>query len=203
MPERVIRIAAPNIVYEGQAIDIVAQAFCGSALSSDEPATLTVDGVDVQTKNTSAGGVKFRWTAKGTGMRRVCVTIPANPKCPAAGSGCKTVTVSAYVAGIGEQIKAEKAAYEEELARLRELKRIERRPLSERAPGVVKIPASLAGVIVEIGGVPTTIPEGGMPIVVSPGENIVTVIKKGVRTDVPVMVPPGGTVILPELPGGS
>ena len=202
LPERVIRLAVPKIVYEGQAVDIIAQVYCGSALSTGEPATLTVDGVDVQTKSTSAGEVKFRWTAKGTGIRKVCVYIPENLKCPVAGSECETITISAYVGDIREQIKSEKAAYEEELARLRELRKLERKPSGVSAPGVVMIPPSLAGTVVEVGGIPTTIPSGGLPIVVPPGETIVTVIKEGIKNDIPVVVLPGETITLPTPPGG-
>jgi hypothetical protein len=202
LPGRVMEMAAPTIVYEGQPVDVVVQVFCGAALSSGEPATLTVDGVDVRTKNTGAGEVSFRWTATGTGMRKVCVDIPANPICPVAGRLCRTITVSAYVGELAEQIKAEKAAYEEELARLRELRRVARRPVRPGAPGVVMVPPSLAGAIVEIGGVPTTIPEGGIPIVVPPGETVVTIIEEGIRRTIPVEVLPGETVTLPTLPGG-
>lgn len=202
LPERVIRLALPKIVYEGQAVDIIAQVYCGSALSTGEPATLTVDGVDVQTKSTSAGEVRFRWTAKGTGIRKVCVYIPENLKCPVAGSECETITISAYVGDIREQIKSEKEAYEEELARLRELRRLERKPAGASAPGVVMIPPSLAGTVVEVGGIPTTIPPGGLPIVVHPGETIVTVIKEGIKNNIPVVVLPGETITLPIPPGG-
>jgi hypothetical protein len=203
LPRRVMEMAIPTIGYVGQAIEIVVQAYCGVALSSGEPAILVIDGEEIRTKNTLAGLVSFKWTAAGVGMHNVCANIPVNPNCPVPGSVCKTITVSAYVAELSEQIKAEKAAYTTELERLRKLRDIEREMLAKvGVPGKVSIPPSLAGSIVEIGGIPTTVPPGGITIPVSPGESFVTIIMEGVRETIPVLVRPGAVVSLPTLPGG-
>jgi len=198
-------MVVPGIMYEGQAVDIVVQSSCDLIPSSGEPATLIIDDATIRTKNTSAGTVTFRWTAAGVGMHRVCVNIPENPVCAAPGSTCRTTMVSAEVPGLSEQIQKERAAYEEELERLRELREIEREELIVAVtPGSISIPSLLAGATVEIGGVTYTVPEGGITVPVEPGETIVTVIEEGVRKLVPVIVPPGEivTLPLPSLPGG-
>jgi len=205
-PARVMDMAIPGIMYEGQAVDIVVQSSHDLIPSSGEPATLVIDDTTIRTKNTSAGTVTFRWTATGVGMHRVCVNIPENPVCAAPGSTCKTIMVSAEVPGLAEQIQREKAAYEEELERLRELREIEREePIVAVTPGSISIPSLLAGATVEIGGVTYTVPEGGITVPADPGETIVTVIEEGVKKIVPVIVSPGEIVILPlpSLPGGS
>jgi hypothetical protein len=201
--KRSMELAIPKIMYEGQPIDIVLQSYYGATPSSGEPATLTVDGATVRTINTTAGTVKFRWTATGVGMRRVCVNIPANPVCEVPGSACQTVMVSAYVSGLAEQIKREKEAYDVELARLRKLRDVERaRLMRVGIPGMVSIPPSLAGAIVEIGGVPITVPTEGISVRVPSGESIITIIEEGIRKQVPVLVSPGEMIPLPPLPGG-
>ena len=199
--KRTMELAIPKIVYEGQPVDIVVQSYYGATPSSGEPANLTIDGAPVQTMNTSAGTVKFRWTAANVGMRRVCVRIPGNPVCEVPGSVCRTITVSAYVSGLVEQIKKEKAAYDVEIERLRKLRDIERARLRRVGiPGMVRIPPSLAGSIIDIGGVLTTVPPEGISIRVPAGETIVTIIEEGVRKPVPVLVSPGETITLPPLP---
>jgi hypothetical protein len=200
---RVMDMAIPAIMYEGQVVDIVVQVFCGAAASSNEPTTLQVDSVAVQTKNTLAGNVTFRWTAKGVGMHKVCAVIPINPNCAVPGTTCKTITVSAHVEGIMEQIKAEKTAYESQLEYLRGLKKqLKARPTYGAIPGSVFVPPSFAGRIIDVGGIIRTVPPGGISIPVPPGSNIVTIIgDAGERINVPVTVNPGLTVTLPTIPG--
>ena len=191
-------MAIPKIVYEGQPVDIAVESYYGATPSSGEPATLTIDGIEIDTMDTSAGSVMFRWTAEGVGMRRVCVSTPANPVHDFPGSVCDTIMVSAYVPGLAELVKTEKTAYEEELSRLRDLRKVSRdilRGVTSR--GEIKIPATLEGLVVEIGGASYIVPPGGVNVPVNPGDNIVTIIRDGVREIVSVIVSPGGVVTLP------
>lgn len=205
---RTLEIAAPRIAYEGQPIAIAARAFCGAAASHNEDAKLTIDGAIIETKKTKAGEVSFRWTAKGVGMRKVCVNIPASPSCQVPITECETMMVSAYVAGIAEQIKKEKAAYEKRLGELKKRKRIEAgKATRPGAPGYVRIPATLAGSVINVGGVAVTVPPGGTTVPVPSGDSIVSVILEGIPTNVPVLVSPGEVINLPTgglpgLPGG-
>lgn len=205
---RTLEIAVPKIAYEGQAINIVARAFCGAASSHDEDAILTIDGAAIETKKTKAGEVSFRWTAKGVGMHKVCINIPASPSCQVPITKCETMMVSAFVEGIQEQIKREKAAYEGRLTELRKRKKIEAGKVAKPGvPGYVRIPASLAGATIDVGGVAVTVPPGGTTVQVPSGDSIVSVIQEGISTSVPVLVSPGEminlpTAGLPELPGG-
>jgi hypothetical protein len=211
-PEKLVRhtleIAVPKIAYEGQPINIVARAFCGAASSHDEDANLTIDGAAIETKKTKAGEVSFRWTAKGVGMHKVCINIPASPSCQVPITECETMMVSAHVAGIQEQIKREKEAYEGRLSELRKRKKIAAgKTARPGVPGYVRVPASLAGSVINVGGVKVTVPPGGTTVQVPSGDSIVSVIREGIPTNVPVLVSPGEVINLPTgglpgLPGG-
>lgn len=195
---RVMEMAIPEIVYVGQSVPIAVQTFCGAAASSGEPVTLQVDNMAIRTKTTLAGNAEFKWVAEGTGMRKVCAVIPINPNCPVPGIVCKTITVSAKVADVIGQIKEEKAKYDADLERLRELRdEIRKRPSMGALPGRIFVPPSLAGQIVLIGGKPITVPPNGISVPVVPGENDVVIVTPEGNINVEVDVPSGGGVDLP------
>ncbi len=196
--KRTLIAAVPKIMYAGQAIDIVVGAYIGAAASTNETAILTIDGVEVDRMNTKAGEVKFRWTAEGVGMHNLCITIPANVNLPTPGHVCKTIMVSADVGSIKEQVKKEMDSYSDELAMLRKKKQLAREELKKYvAPGRINVPASLAGSIIEIGGVIMTVPPEGMTIPIPAGDHQIVVVIEGIRKLIPVIVLPGEEVMLP------
>jgi hypothetical protein len=196
---RAMVMAIPNIVPEGRTVDIVVQALCAGVESDGEDATLLVDDVAVMTRPTKAGEVSFRWVATGIGTRMVCVSIPASEICPYPGAVCRSVKVVTYLPEVKEQVELEQSEYETELAKLRKIRELERERLRGVAvsPGTVRIPPSLAGSTVVIGGIPRVVPPEGISVTVPAGEEIITVIKDGVREIVPVLIMPGETEKLP------
>ncbi len=191
-------MAVTNMVPEGKTVDIVVQSLCAGVESDGEDATLKVDGEAIQTRPTKEGEVSFRWVAAGVGNRMVCVEIPASMTCPYPGSVCRQVKVVTYLPEVKEQVAEELTEYESELYKLRKLREIERERLRGVAvsPGTVRIPPSLAGSTVVIEGVPRVVPPEGITVTVPAGENIVTIIREGVREVVPVPVLPGETKTL-------
>jgi len=196
---RAMVMAIPNIVPEGRTVEIVVQALCAGVESDGEDATLLVDDAAVMTRPTAAGEVSFRWVATGIGTRMVCVSIPANPACPYPGAVCKSINVVTYLPEVKEQVELELGEYETELAKLRAAREIEREKLRGVAVprGTIRVPSSLAGATVVIDGVPRVVPPEGISVPVPAGENIVTIIREGVREIVPVPVLPGETETLP------
>jgi len=196
---RAMVMAIPNTVPEGRTVDIVVQALCAGVESDGEDATLLVDDAAVMTRPTKAGEVSFRWVATEIGTRMVCVSIPANPACPYPGAVCRSIKVVTYLPEVKEQVELEMSEYETDLAELRAIRELERERLRGVAvsPGMVRIPSSLAGSTVVIGGIPRVVPPGGISITVPAGEEIVTIIKEGVREIVPVLILPGETETLP------
>jgi len=194
-----VLIAAPDLVYAGRDVTITAMALCAGVESTGDPATLKIDGVAVETKYTAAGEVSFTWLAEGVGDHIVCVELPAKEACPLPGGACKSIRVVTYLPEVEEQVRTELEAYESGLAKLRRLREIERDRLrGVRIPsGTIKVPSSLAGSTVVIGGIPRVVPPEGISITVPAGEEIVTIITDGVRKVVPVPVLPGEIGILP------
>lgn len=131
-------------------------------------------------------------------MHNICVTIPPTVSVPTQGRVCKTVMVSADIGSIKEQVKREMEAYNDELAMLRKKKQLAREELQKYvAPGKISVPASLAGSIIEIGGVIRTVPPGGMTIPIPAGKHQIIVIVEGIKRLIPVVVLPGEEVVLP------
>ena len=198
LPKRTMLAAVPKIMYEGQVVDIIAGIYIGAAPSTDETATLTIDDVAVSQMNTKAGEVTFRWTAAGVGMHDLCITIPANENSPTPGRVCKTIMVSADIGSIKERVKIEMDAYNEELETLRKKKQLVREELKKYVrPGRISFPAYLAGAIIEIGGVPRTVPPGGTTIPIPAGDHQIVTTIDGIRKIIRVIVLPGEEVFLP------
>lgn len=196
---RAMVMAISNIVPEGRTVDVVVQALCAGVESDGEDATLLVDDAAVMTRPTAAGEVTFRWTAVEIGTRVVCVSIPASEICPYPGAVCRSIKVVTYLPEVKEQVEMELSEYETELAKLRKIREIERERLRGVAvsQGTVRIPSSLAGSTVVIGGIPRVVPPEGISVTVPAGESIVTIIREGVRDVVPVLILPGETETLP------
>jgi hypothetical protein len=195
---RSLVMAVTNMVPEGKKVDVVVQSLCAGVESDGEDATLLVDGVAITTRQTANGEVSFKWVAAGVGNRMVCVEIPASMTCPYPGSVCRQVKVVTYLPEVKDQVAEELTEYETELDKLRKLREIERERSRGIAvsPGTVRIPSSLAGSTVVIDGVSRVVPPEGIAVTVPAGENIVTIIREGVREVVPVPVLPGETKTL-------
>ena len=197
LPKRTIMAAVPKIMYEGQKVNIVVGAYLGAAPSTDETAILTIDNTEVSRMNTKAGEVTFKWTAEGVGMHNLCITIPANVNLPTPGRICETIMVSADVGSVKEQVKSEMDAYNEALKMLRKKKQLVREELRGYVrPGRISFPASLVGSIIEIGGVPITVPPGGTTIPIPAGDHQVITIIDGIEEIIRVIVLPGEEVFL-------
>lgn len=191
-------MSVTNMVPEGRTVDIVVQSLCAGVESDEEDATLLVDGVAITTRQTKEGEVSFRWVATDVGMRMVCVEIPAGTTCPYPGAVCRQVKVVTYLPEVKEQVAEELTVYETELAKLRKLRKIERDRSRGVAvsPGTVRIPSSLAGSTVVIDGISRVVPPEGITVTMPAGENIITIIREGVREIVPVPILPGETETL-------